>query len=53
MKNTYKQLINEKVNKPNEEVGVICKLSNFLPCPVLLAIYRPFVRHNFGYGDDI
>ena len=40
---TFKHHINEKTNKANKGIGIICKLSNFLPCFVLLTIYLSFV----------
>ena len=48
---TLKHHINEKINKANRGIGIICKLNNILPRSALLTIYRLFIRPHLGYGD--
>ena len=50
---TFKHHINEKVNKTNKGIGIICKLNNILPRSALLTIYRSFIRPHLDYGDVI
>ena len=50
---TFKHHINEKTNKVNKGIGIICKLSNILPPSALLIIYRSFVRPHLDHGDVI
>ena len=47
---TFKHHINEKTNKVNTGIGIICRLSNILPPSALLIIYRSFVRPFLDYG---
>ena len=49
----FKHHINEKINKANKGIGIICKLNNILSCHALLTIYRSFVRPDLGYDDVI
>ena len=46
-------IINEKINKTNKGIGIICKLNNILPRSALLTIYRSFIRPHLDYGDVI
>ena len=50
---TFKHHINEKINKANKGIGIICKLNNILPHSALLTIYRSFIRPHLDYGDVI
>ena len=50
---TFKQYFNEKINKGNKVIGIICKLNNIRLHSALLTIYRSFVRPHIGYGDVI
>ena len=50
---TFKQYFNEKINKENKGIGIICKLNNIRLHSALLTIYRSFVRPHIGYGDVI
>ena len=50
---TFKQYFNEKINKANKGIGIICKLNNIRLHSALLTIYRSFVRPHIGYGDVI
>ena len=50
---TCKHHINEKINKANKGIGIICKLNNILPRSTLLTIYRSFIRPHLDYGDVI
>ena len=45
--------INEKINKANKGIGVICKLNKILPHSALLTIYCSFIRPHLDYGDVI
>ena len=45
---TFKHHINEKINKANKGVGIICKINNILPRYALLTIYRSYVRPHVG-----
>ena len=49
----FKHYINEKMNKANKGIGVICKLNNILPRSALVTIYRSFIRPPIDYGDVI
>ena len=44
---------NEKVNKTNKDIGIICKPNNIFSFSALLTIYRSFVRSYLDYGDVI
>ena len=48
---TFKHHINEKINKANKGIGIICKLNNILPRSALLTIYHSFIRPHLDYGD--
>ena len=50
---TFKHHINEKINKVNKGIGIICKVNNILPSHPLLTIYRSFVRPHLDNGDVI
>ena len=49
----FKHHINEKINKANKGIGIICKLNNILPSHPLFTIYRSFVRPHLDNGDVI
>ena len=44
---------NEKVNKANKDIGIICKPNNNFSFSALLTIYRSFGRSHLDYGDVI
>ena len=46
-------IINEKINKVNESIGIIRELNNILLRSALLTIYRSFIRLRLDYGDVI
>ena len=50
---TFKHHINEKINKANKGVGIICKFNSIFLCSPLLAIYRSFMRPHLEYDDVI
>ena len=50
---TFKHHINEKINKVNKGIGIICKVNNILLSHPLLTIYHSFVRPNLDNGDVI
>ena len=50
---TFDHHINEKINKANRCIGIICELNNILPPSPLWTFYRSFVRPHFDYGDVI
>ena len=50
---TFKHHINEKINKANKGIGIICKLDNILPRSALFTIYRSFIRPHLDSGDVI
>ena len=50
---TFKHHINEKINKANKGIGMICKLNNILPCFVLLTMCPSFVYPHLDNGDVI
>ena len=50
---TFKHQINEKINKGNKGLGIICKLNKILSHSALLTIYRSFARPHLDYGDVI
>ena len=43
----------EKISKANKSIGLIKKLSPYLPRSSLLTIYKMFVRPHLDYGDII
>ena len=45
--------IKDKIAKANKAIGIIRKLSYFLPRESLITIYKSFVRPNIDYGDII
>ena len=51
MKLNFKLHIKEKISKAMKGIGIIKKLSNFLPRKSLITIYKSFVRSHLSYSD--
>ena len=50
---SFKNHINEKINKANKLVGVLRYLSSYIPLNTLIQMYKSFIRPLFDYGDVI
>ena len=50
---TFKRHINEKINKANKGIGIICKFNGIFLRSPLLTIYRSFMRPHLDYDDVI
>ena len=49
----FKKHVNEKISTANKGIGVIKKLSNFVPRSTLLLVYKLYVRPHLDYADII
>ena len=52
-KPSFNTHIKDKIAKANKGIGIIRKLSYFLPRESLITIYKSFVRPHIDYGDII
>ena len=50
---TFKRHINEKINKANKGIGIVCKFNGIFLRSPLLTIYRSFMRPHLDYDDVI
>ena len=51
VKLTFEEHLKNVFNKTNKTIGLLRKLSNLLPRPALVTIYKAFVRPHLDYGD--
>ena len=50
---SFRNHINEKINKANKVVGILKYLSTYIPLNTLIQMYKMFIRPLFDYGDVI
>ena len=50
---TFNQHLKEKFSKATKGIGVLRKLSHYLPRSSLVTIYKSFIRPHLDYGDVI
>ena len=50
---TFDKHLTSVSNKIIKTIGLLRKLQNILPRPVLLTIYKSFIRPHLDYGDII
>ena len=50
---SFNEHINDKIHQANKAVGLLRKLQTFLPCNILLTIYKSFIRPLLDYADVI
>ena len=50
---SFKNHINEKINKANKIVGILKYMSTYIPLKTLLQMYQMLIRPLFDYGDVI
>ena len=52
-KSTFKEHLNNLLNKINKTIGILRKLRNSLLSQALITIYKTFVTPHLDYGDDL
>ena len=50
---TFKEHLEDKFAKVNRGIGILKKLSGFLPRHLLIALYKSFTRPHLAYADII
>ena len=50
---TVKEHLKDKLAIPNKEIGMLKKLSNYLPCHSLVTLYKAFMQPHLDYADII